>query len=174
MYAGVLSQMYFVLSEATGPDGHFKFRYLLLLLLSLWTLAFVVLIVPLTALHAWKVGKRPIVTGYFTDYRVLPGYHGKPTLFASLDFDRPASDGLEHCHVETFYMGDPAYRSLYVASSEFAVRSDSCGEYSRLPLSVPNSLADWISLYLLGCVGSLFYGVLIRYIPTRKRLRLSK
>ncbi len=83
MYAGALSQMYFVLSEAIGPDGHFKFRYLLLLLLSLWTLAFVIFIVPLTALHAWKVGKRPIVTGYFTDYRVLPGYHGKPTLLAS-------------------------------------------------------------------------------------------
>lgn len=146
----------------------FKFRHLVALMLAIWTVTFFVFVIPLTMLHAWKVDRRPIVDGYFSEHREISGRKGRINVLATLDFDRPSSEGLVHCHVANVYMGAPNNARSYTTHTELAVHSDSCGEYSQLPLAVPRTPADWEWLFLQGCLGAFLLACYIKFLPRRR------
>ena len=122
----------------------------------IWTLLFCFLLLPFVSLYAWNVGRRPVVTAQVTNAHQVwmkTKGGGHYSVYATLDFDRPAADRILHCRLENYYMGLPDTADAAATTLQIAVHPYSCEEPARLPLRTPSGFGDWILIYLAGCAG---------------------
>jgi len=123
-----------------------------------WTGIFTFLIVPTVSLYRWSVARRPIVWATVSNVRSVPRGRSRRAYwdYATLDFDRPGQSGTVHCHLEGFQLGRTC-RSDRTWPIQLAVHPYSCREPARLPLSVPSTLWQWLSIYVGGALASCLY-----------------
>jgi hypothetical protein len=118
-----------------------------------WTLIFFCVILPFVSLYINKVEDRPVVTAEVTNAHevIISTEKLNPWIVADLDFDRPTADGLAHCHLKDFKMGQPNTPGAYASVLQLAVHPYSCYEPVRLPFRTPG-FAGWTVIYLIGCI----------------------
>lgn len=129
-----------------------------------WTGLFALLVVPFTTLYEWNVSKRPVVTALVSDPSLeleATKDGGRYNVFGSLDFDRPTSNGLVHCHLEKFFLGTSGTTDAKVWALQLAVHPDTCQEPVRLPVRAPTTFGEWSAVYLAGCVLSALIALVV-------------
>ncbi|MGA7431721.1 MAG: hypothetical protein WBQ24_06635 [Xanthobacteraceae bacterium] len=129
-----------------------------------WTGLFVLLVVPFTALYEWNVSKRPVVTALVSNPSLefeSTKDGGSYNVFGSLDYDRPTSNGLVHCHLEKFFLGTSGTADAKVWTFQLAVHPDTCEEPVRLPIRAPTTFGEWSAVYLAGCVLSALIALVV-------------
>ena len=129
-----------------------------LIALAAWLAIFFLGVLPYAGIRTLKIKNRPHVVGFFSNYRVVSGTKGSRYVLATLDFDRPTSDGVVHCKIDPYRLGTVNTDASKLSSAQFAVRMDSCAEAIQLPLSSPHDLWGWISLFFTGSLYAVLVG----------------
>lgn len=153
-------------ATANPPAPRWGFWFWLKIVLGGWALVFVIVVVPLTLLNAWKVGRLPVVEGTLSNQRIVEVENRKARMAelwvsATLEFDRPGESGIVHCRHDNVTIGPAGKPESFATRAELAVRGDSCHGYSFLPVHVP-SWMEWtliflaVGIYLIFLTGILF------------------
>lgn len=143
-----------------------------LIALAAWLAIFLVGVLPYAGSRTLKIESRPHVIGSFSNYRVVSGTKGSRYVLATLDFDRPGSQGVVHCKVDPYQLGPVNTEASRLSSAQFAVRMDSCAEAIQLPLSNPHDVWGWVRLFLVGsmyaALAGCVFGLAMLYDNARK------
>jgi hypothetical protein len=118
---------------------------------------FLFVVLPVVGSQIYRARSWPIVEGRFSDHHSQYVRRSGWGVVAHLDFDRPSSGGTIHCHFDEIYTGPADQKTSYNPTATFAVNTDTCNQFTQLPLSFPDNLTGWLVLFCYGCVGCIVW-----------------
>jgi hypothetical protein len=124
---------------------------------ALCSAIFVFVVFPVVGTQIYRPRGWPIVDGHFTGHHSEYVRKSGWRVVASLDFDRPDSEGTVHCHFAEIYTGPADEEASYKPTAKFAVNTDTCNQFTQLPLNFPDNLTGWLVLLAYGCVGCIVW-----------------
>lgn len=140
-------------------------RYWLKVTLGIWTLVFVIGVVPIAMLHNWKLGTLTVVEGRLSGHHVVKIQRKSGVelaVRATLEFDGP----LGQCRHDEVGIG-PYKPESFATNVQLAVRTDSCGGYFFLPSRAP-SVLGWVAVYLSFSIFLIFFVWLMHSVAARQ------
>jgi hypothetical protein len=126
--------------------GRIRRRDVIAIVLSTWTVVFLIIVVPWILLLTWTVDQLPVVSPVVAGSHWGTGNADRRQVVVTLYFDR--SDGKKppvHCQIDNYRIGNSF---APIAGMQIAVSPESCWRFWILPLWVPRTLSEWLLFYL--------------------------